>query len=665
MCGIAGIIWPEREYLHKEQTLINFIAAQEKRGPDESGFFYDDFIGLAHNRLSIIDPGNASQPFYDKSQGTILIFNGEIFNFNDFRQELINDGYPIRYNSDTEIFYYLLNKYDEECLNNINGQFSFAFYKPKDKTLLLARDPIGEKPLYYYNQNDYFIFSSEVKGIQSALRQNLELSVNSLQQNNLLWANIPSRSAFKYINSLPAGSLIKISEKEFKIENYFKFNFKKQDLDASDSEVKDMISQAVSRRLISDAPVGVYLSGGIDSAIIAYEMSNKTSAKINSFSLSFSNKSFDELNYQIETSKYLGTNHEVLEINDEDIILNFENALSAAESPSIRSGFIGMFLLNKKLNENKIKVALSGEGADEIFMGYDIFRENVIKMMIREGHEKDKLMPLIKSLNSFLPNNDDQERFLGTKYLNYKNLSAKESFFSSHSERINLGAMTSTFIKSEKIENEAVLKDWEKYFKEKYDDFEKFDELKRCQIIEIETLLTNHLLSIQGDRVSMGNSIETRPPFLDVELFKNIINLKRNRLIDPKILTEKKILKDIYLNKIPDNVISRNKFPYRAPDSISFFNEKGKEYINDNLSSFSSNNSNLDIEKFKNFTFKLLNKGKFSPRENHTFMLIFSAIIIEKIFCNQNLYSNRKFNYHLVNQLSFDNSKLCFFVTNS
>ena len=646
MCGISGIIWGNKKIVSREIILKNFISSLEHRGPDQAGLFFDDFIGLAHNRLSIIDLKHGRQPFCDTKSKAILVFNGEIFNYRVLRKELIDDGYRIQSNSDTEVLYYMLEKYGKKCLNKLNGQFSFAYYKPEQKKVLIARDPLGEKPLYYYHKGDKFIFASEIKAISTAIDNNLVLNNESIINNNFFWTNIPSDSSFKDINSLPPGHMIEIKNESVVESNYIKLKFLDSNFDMSENEIEKSIEEAVKRREISDVPLAVYLSGGIDSAIIAYEFSKDKDKPIDTFSLSFESKEFDESEYQKCISSYLGTNHNLVKISNRDIIDNFENALTAAESPVVRTGFVGMYILNKVLSNNGMRVALSGEGADEIFLGYDIFRENLIKSMIREKCNKNDILPIIKSLNSFIPNSKEGDRFIGLKYSNYRKLSSNNSSFSSHSERINLGNLVKNLISVDDLTIKKQQNKLEQYLNNKYDNFSQFDEIQRCQIIEIETLLSGHLLSIQGDRVSMAHSVELRSPFLDIDLFTKLISLDKSKLIKKKNLNEKEILKKIYRNKFPAAIIERQKFPFRAPDSIAFFSEYGKNYTLDTLNSSKIKNDFINIKKFTGFIENLFKLKKFSPRENHAFVVLFSSLIIDKIFSNGKNFLNSKFNYH-------------------
>lgn len=637
MCGIAGIVWKQTT-TKRRKLLESVIPLISSRGPDESGIYIDNNVGLVHTRLSIIDHDGGKQPFCLGPDQPILIFNGEIFNYQNLRTILEQQGVVFTTNSDTEVLYVLLCKYGEKAVRELNGQFAFCFFNPKTGILLLARDQFGEKPLFY-SEHSGFVFASEIKALTALTERDATLCPDAMNAMTSFWAPAPNKTVWQGIKAIPPGYILKVESGDLWLETYMHDPRVTESLNPSNEQVRDQFGQAVCKRMIGDVPIGLFLSGGLDSSLVGYEVAQRTSKNLKSYSVGFENQDFDERSQQKEISNFLGTNHQTLLINDKILIDNFEIALLAAESPTPRSAFVPMYLLCKEVNQDSLKVILTGEGADEIFLGYDLFREIMVKQAIRCGAELQSVLPMLETLNTFIPSQKNYQKFLALKYSNYKKLSENCGIFSSHSERKNLGTIARLFFKSD--ENDRC---WEEYLNEKYRTFQSMSELDRGRIIEIESLLSGHLLSTQGDRMSMANSVETRTPFLDKD-FVNFAQKIAHESHYDRYYGEKAVLKKAYEGRIPDGILNRQKFPYRAPDSFCFANTYGRSYVLDRLQNIESNI--FDVNYFRNFCEMLLCKNKISPRENHAFMVVFSGIIIEHIFKefsvnNQFIASDRK-----------------------
>jgi asparagine synthase (glutamine-hydrolysing) len=620
MCGIAGALWRGDE--KRLELLKSVIPVLRNRGPDEAGLYLDSKVGLVHTRLSIIDHAGGKQPFNLGPDEPILVFNGEIFNYRELRKQLEKAGVSFTTNSDTEVLYALLTKYGTKAVQYLNGQFAFCFYDPKTNILILGRDQFGEKPLYFLDDSR-FVFASEIKAISVLADQDMTLCPDAMRAMTSFWAPAPNKTVWKGVKAVPPGYILKVESGKISFEKFIVETQTFESLNPSDNEVRTCFSQAVGQRMVSDVPVGLFLSGGLDSSLVGYEVAQRAPSDLRSYSIGFENQEFDESPQQKIISNFLSTNHQTLMINDKQIIDNFEDALYVAESPTPRSGLVPMYLLCKQVRDDSLKVVLTGEGADEIFLGYDLFREIMLKRAIRDGGDLEKVMPILESLNAFMPAQENRGKFLALRYSNYKKLSQHNSLFSSHTERANLGAMARLFFESNDTDH-----GWESYLTNKYPDFKSLDELERGRLIEIESLLSGHLLCSQGDRVSMGNSVETRPPFLDKNLVAFAKRISPENHYNTKY-GEKAILKKAYKGRIPDEILMRQKFPYRAPDSFAFASDYGRDFVMDKLSSAES--SVFDINKFREFCGTLLLKQKISPRENHAFMMILSGIFIENM----------------------------------
>jgi len=625
MCGIGGIFWGKQQ--PRQELLEKGIQALSHRGPDMGGLYIDNNVGLLHSRLSIIDPNiNSCQPFTDGESNPILIFNGEIFNYVQLRESLGRLGCVFKTNSDTEVLYFLLKVYGHNALSMLNGQFAFAYYDPLTEKLLLARDPFGEKPLFY-SMSSMFCFGSELKVVACLRNESLKLDPVAVKSIVDLWAVLPTSSVCTDIMSIPPGSYLIKDPKSIVVEQYFTIPERGNGVQIKSEDLRAQIKRAVSSRMIADVPVGIYLSGGLDSSIIGYEAVRISERKLDSLSVSFENTNLDESSHQIEISGHLETNHHSLKISNADIVDNIEAAMFYAESPSPRSAFIPMFLLSQEARKKGIKVILTGEGADEVFLGYDLFRETLIKEAIRNGAQFDDVKKILQNLNSFIAGDGANNKYLALRFANYSKLSLLNHPLSSHSERINLGVTSHQFIKDVTGKSTCI---WLEYLSGKYPNFLSRPEIERATLIEIETLLCGHLLSTQGDRASMANGVETRPPFLDIEFFNKIHTVDRNSFFDEEF-GEKALLKRAYQGLLPNSILQRTKFPFRAPDSLAFCTKQGAMYVQDILHSHRSYESIFDVASFIKF-FTNLNYEKLGPRDNHVFMTIFTGMVFERVF---------------------------------
>lgn len=628
MCGIGGIIWRGDE--NRQEIAGQALTSMKHRGPDDAAYYLDDFIGLMHTRLSIVDDAGGKQPFCIAGRDEILVYNGEIFNYDDLKKMLDARGVILRSHSDTELLFHLIVSFGKKILPKINGQFAFCFYDPNGRSLLLARDAFGEKPLFYTEHNGQFAFASEVKTILNLTPFEPQLCSKQLNSLQRYWATLPGQSVFKGIAQIPAGHLMEYKNGKMDLSCYL------APLDGSQvadgEKIEPLMSNAVSRRLRSDVTVGLMLSGGLDSSIIGEEMVAANSAtSLKTFSVAFPNEQFDERKYQEIMVDHLSSDHEVVEMNEAAMCDTFSDAVYAAEMPSPRMAFTAIYALHQKVRQQGIKVLLSGEGADEMFMGYDIFTEVYIKDQIRKGRSFEELQGVISQVNAFMPNDENYHRLVRLKYSNYRALTDDESWNSSHSQRRHLGARSLRFSNNNKDDALAVDDDWHSFFQSKYTEFSSDSEYRRAQKLETETLMSGHLLCTQGDRVSMANSVETRLPFLDPTLAAfSMVQDTEKAFFSGK--SEKEILKNAYIGRLPQKILDRKKFPFRAPDSLSFLSsDKGREFVAGHLDAIGELEEVFDVEKFRQFFDGCLKKGANSPRDNFAFVFGLTTLSLQTV----------------------------------
>lgn len=625
MCGIGGIVWRGGE--DRQALMSRTLESLRHRGPDEAGYYIDDYVGLAHTRLTIVDNAGGKQPFHVEGLDQVLIYNGEIFNYEELKLHLAGRGVKLQSHSDTELLFHLLVEFGSSILPRINGQFSFCFYDPHSRTLLLARDAFGEKPLFYTLREGRLAFGSEAKAIVSLTDIPLVLCGEQLHSMAQYWATLPSRSVFKDIEQLPPGCALEFRDGR---TNIFCYLVPLQATDAdSNGELRELIAAAVRRRMRSDVPVGLMLSGGLDSSIIGAEMRvAAAAASLRSFSVAFRHAEFDERRFQEVMSRHLDTEHEMIEIDGDDLSDAMPDAIHAAEMPSPRTAFVAIHILHRRVNRAGIKVLLSGEGADEMFMGYDLLREVYIKDQIRKGRSFEELESVISTVNSFMPNDENYRRMIHLKFANYRALADDTRWNASHSQRANLAAQAVRLLATPDEAAEKVHAEWLAFLEGKYARFTEIDVFRRAQAIEVETLLSGHLLCTQGDRVSMAHSVETRMPFLDPSLtcFSATRDAEATFFEQP---SEKMILKEAYSAALPAEILHRTKFPFRAPDSIALLSSnRGPEFVRSYLTELNGLEGIIDVARASMFFEKCLSSGAKTPRDNFAFVLGLTILIL-------------------------------------
>ena len=567
MCGIAGIVNLGHNKPISSDVLRRMISIQQHRGPDESGAYIDDSIGLAHARLSIIDLKDGTQPIHNEDKSLWIIYNGEVFNYPELRQELVQHGHKFYTTSDTEVILHLYEEKGIDCLNELNGQYAFAIWNSKDRTLFLARDRVGILPLHYTIQNNRLYFASEVKAIFTNKEINRSLDSESLDQIFTYWTTLPGKTAFSNINELPPAHYMLISQNEIKTDKYWDLNFSNnketvhRKTDDLVNEISETLMDSVKIRLRADVPVGTYLSGGLDSSALTETVKKNFNNELRSFGIRFENKDYDEGRFQNEMVDFLKVNHSEIIASNDAIGANLENVLWHTEKPLLRTGPIPLYLLSGLVNQSGYKVVLTGEGADEIFGGYDIFKEAKIRNFWAKDPDS-KLRPLL--LGRLYPYIFKDDRLKQTLIAFFKNgIDNPDDPFFSHNIRWKNTSKIKNFFSEQVKDSTRNYDNYSELMKLLPANYFNWDTVTKSQFLESLIFLSNYLLSSQGDRVAMAHSVELRVPYLD----HRVIELlgKVNSEIKINGLNEKYLLKQVFKNRLPSNIINRWKNPYRAP----------------------------------------------------------------------------------------------------
>jgi len=591
MCGIAGILNTEPGNPVAEQDIRQMLAMIRHRGPDQFGIYLDGQIGLGSARLSIIDLSCGQQPISNEDGSLWIVFNGEIFNYVELRPELEARGHRFATSSDTEVLLHLYEEYGPNCLKNLNGQFAFAVWDSRDKSLFLARDRLGVRPLFYTLKDGNLVFGSEMKAILASGRISAEIDAAVLDQVFTYWSPLSPQTIFRDILELPPGHYLRVRQGKIDLKRYWTLSFPEHDaqwngseghksLEEYQEEFSSLLIDAAKLRLRADVPVGAYLSGGLDSSIIASIIRNFTSNRLDTFSIAFDDANFDESSFQHEMARFLGTEHQVVLATHADIGRVFPEVIWHAEVPLMRTAPAPMFLLSKLVREHGYKVVLTGEGADEFLAGYDIFKEAKIRRFWASQPDSAWRPLLLKRL---YPDIGDLARssdsFLAAFFRN--DLLKTDSPDYSHAVRWRNGRRNARFF-SDEVRQAASSRSHDCVQEQLDSRFMAWGPLARAQYLEIKIFLSQYLLSSQGDRMAMAHSIEGRFPFLDFRLVEFCNSLPPNLKL--RGLTEKYLLKKLGQKWLPEKIWQRPKRPYRAPIHRSFFHNTGAEYVEELLS---------------------------------------------------------------------------------
>ena len=611
MCGLAGIF-----HIHHDnasgaiplETLKRMTAALQHRGADESGVYIDDQIGLGHARLSIIDLTSGTQPIHNEDNTLWIVFNGEIFNYRELRKQLIDAGHHFYTTSDTEVVLHLFERHGTHCLDLLNGQFAFAIWDTVKKKLFLARDRMGICPLHYTIQKGFFYFASEVKSLFMEPNIPREMDPIALDQIFTLWTPLPGTTAFKDIHELEPGQCMTVDKDRTNFKKYWHFPVvpRTGHMDAPIEEITEelthLLKDAVKIRLIADVTVGSYLSGGLDSSGITALVSKQFNQHLHSFGIRFEESDFDESRFQKQLSSFLNVNHKELSVSNTDIAAHFPDILWHAEKPILRTAPVPLFLLSKLVSDNGLKVILTGEGADEIFGGYNIFKETLIRKFWARHPESQSRADLITRIypnifkNPLLKNSLIQ--FFG------QGLDTADNPLFSHMIRWNNTRRIKTFF-SDTLKETIGPYDCIQEIRDRLpEDFNAASSLTKAQYLESTLFLSSYLLSSQGDRVAMGHAVETRPPFLDHRVIEFMARVPSMWKIFG--LNEKYLLKKVFKDVLPENIVLRPKNPYRAPIQQSLLTQKNSGFINDILGEANLQKAGyFNAQKVKSLTKKL------------------------------------------------------------
>lgn len=551
MCGIAGFTFSGAAPDHRA-IANDMLAAIAHRGPDEQDVLLLDRVVLAHNRLTIMEPSGGQQPRINAANGNVLIYNGEIYGHREFDMELQAIGCDMRDHCDTETLFWLLELYGvEKTLTIVDGMFAFAWYEASSDTLFLARDRFGQKPLFYAEQGGNFVFASEIKALRRHPGlQNVSPDIDALRQ-YLLMEYLPGpTTGFREIFELPAGHMLTYRGGRAEIKSYWQArNIGRDPSVSSDSAAQTLdglLNNAVQQQLLADVPLGVFLSGGLDSSLIA-AIARKHSDDVATFTVKFPYASFDESGHAEEVAANIGTRHTTIELNKQNCVDGIEHLLSQVDQPFCDSSQLPSYLLCRATKRH-VTVALGGDGADELFFGYPNFK--LLRFASFMAALPQATASVLRALTRMMPDSTDymSRRFL-LRQMSYGigQPAQQQSVYWMSAVPPMLQAVLWRDGRAAEVQLQAI---------------ENLSLLEQCQRQFIESYLAGDILQ-KMDRASMYASLEVRSPFLSAAVSEFALSLPIEHSFAAG--QGKRILRDIATRYLPQQTIARKKHGFALP----------------------------------------------------------------------------------------------------
>lgn len=561
MCGICGINDLTGTHLITTEMIEKMLSAIRHRGPDGSQVQLFDGVGLGFNRLSFIDLDGGMQPICNEDETVSMICNGEIFNYRELRSELTSKGHAFRTKTDVEVILHLYEEYGLDFPNRLNGQFAIALYDKRKEQMLLVRDQIGIAPLFYTVSDGRLVFASEIKAILECPWVERKLNLKAVDQLMNYPGVVSPETFFDGIHALRAGHLLQIQKhEEIKDIEYWDLDYSAEEEDKGEAyyveKLREMLKQSISRRLVADVPVGFYVSGGLDSSVVACYIGKFLLDSYYSFSAEIGEADLDESRFQKIVQNCVKSKHYSTKVGEEEIWKNLYDVVYHAESGLKESYDVAAYLLSSLVQQSPAKAVLTGQGSDEFFCGYigymvDLFREMQKGKMTKEECEIN-------------------ERLWGDPYFRYERNHAeiRKIHRTIYSDRIRGEIDSFSAWKTSPINVERV---------------KGLSSQKRRSYIDYKLRLSDHLLTEHGDRMFFSHSVEGRHPFLDAELLSFVTRIPDKYKMNGA--NEKYILKKAGEGIVPDEILKRRKFPFQAPGMSSMVKKANGEieFLSDSL----------------------------------------------------------------------------------
>jgi asparagine synthase (glutamine-hydrolysing) len=561
MCGIVGIIDRSGGTRICPRTVEQMVAAVRHRGPDGTRIEMNGQFAFGFARLSIIDLAGGMQPMWNERRTVLSVCNGEIFNYRELRERLTLQGVRFRTDSDTEVIPFLYERYGSDFVDHLDGQYSIAIYDIESGTLVLTRDPFGITPLFYAAADGFFLFASEIKALLVHPSMKREVNLLGLDQTFMLPGLVSPVTMFKGVSSVQPGCQILVEpERPARSRQYWDVSFDTDpstqlDEDAAIEALDDALRTAVTRRLVADVPIGVYLSGGLDSTLIAALVAEQAPSRtLDAFGAIVAEGAYSEAKYQRQAARALGAHLRSVFVEREDIVRELPNVIRSTECPLRESFDVAALLLSRRTSEAGVKVVLAGQGADELFGGYVGYRFDVFQQHAAQFDATSEEIAVRRRMwgdDGFVYEHD------------YVNL------------RRRVDALYTPGVRDERTDAIATPSI-------SLDKLRGLDPLQRRTYVDLKLRLADHLLGDHGDRMTFAHGVEARYPFLS----RQVIDVVRRLPAHLKVrkLREKFILREVARSRVPQEIIEREKFGFAAPGADFLIRNDSFAYIAELLS---------------------------------------------------------------------------------
>jgi asparagine synthase (glutamine-hydrolysing) len=642
MCGIAGAL-NSNARIETRKLIGDMIASMSHRGPDGDGIYVHGPVGLGHRRLSIIDAAGGSQPMHNEDRSIWITFNGEIFNYIELTSDLVKHGHRFASRSDTEVILHLYEEYGHDCVRFLNGQWAFAMWDSNRQELFLSRDRLGVRPLFYTQTTaNTFLFASEIKALFTCPDVRREIDLIALDDLFTFWHTSAPRTIFRGINELaPGHSMVVRKDHECSVLPHWRLSYPtanewSNDANGSEADYADeiyrLLVDATRIRLRSDVPVGAYLSGGLDSTITTALIRSAGNSKLKTFSVTFEDPEFDERAYQRDAANFFGTDHHDICCSEEDIARVFPDVIWHTEQPILRTAPAPLYMLSRSIHQAGLRVALTGEGSDEVFGGYDIFKETKIRRFWLVSPQSQTRPLLLRRLYPYLNNVQAQPDAYLRSFFRIAPGGHARSLFS-HLPRWELTAKNKAFFSDsvkEKLRGRDAYAQLDNQLPSDYSNWHWFCQ---AQYLEAHYLLPGYILSSQGDRVAMAHAVEGRFPFLDHRVVEFAATVPPR--LKMKVLNEKYLLKRAFGKLIPPSIEKRAKQPYRSPEGRCFFALPANNYVEELLAPARLQQDGLfDATSVQRLVEKFRQGHAIGIRDNMALVGILSSQLVVNQFIN-------------------------------
>lgn len=582
MCGIAGLLLKTKESRVERDLLVRMRDTMVHRGPDDEGVYTDGPLGLCHRRLSIIGVTTGHQPMHGSDPRYWIVFNGEIYNYRDLRQELAQRGHRFQTESDTEVIVNAYIEYGPECVQRLNGMFAFAIWDAQSHCLFLARDRLGIKPLYYHDGSAGFVFASEIKAILASGQMNPTLDSDRVWEYFLYRGVAGEHTLFAGIHSLPPGCWMRVAGDDCEIHRFWthrRAEFPTScTLDDSIGRLDELLTDAVRIRLMSEVPLGTFCSGGVDSSLVTAIAARQLGEGVNTFSVGFSDAAYDETRYARIVARRYGTHHHELVVENADFAAHLEELIWLNDEPLHFANSVQIYAISR-LAKEFVTVVLTGEGADELFLGYPRYQiPQILDRVYRLG-------PILRPLLGVLGRISGDHRIRKLEYFLRRDIDDAILANSTANEREGVEALLSPGLARTQTHREAVLTH--------YSDLQDIG--VRLSFQDQHTYLVS-ILNRQ-DKMSMGASIEARVPFLDYRIaeFANALPSRCRT----RSLRGKELVKRVARNYLPDEVVYRRKSGFGVPLGAWLRDDNGLGGVADRVFNAGAGEGILDEQRMR------------------------------------------------------------------